>query len=130
MRDSQERCCYSPCPVLGVQYTLLHPSEIRNWADATFSVVPLRRKLRPHSPFHVDLARDFSVSQMTRWRVLPVENQNRLYWYDPAGFLMGVSIKAVEAWEAGRNIPNGTAQRMLALLKEEPQLMLKVIVTA
>lgn len=33
---------------------------------------------------------------------------------------MGVSVKTVEAWEAGRNSPNGTACRMLALTKANP----------
>lgn len=33
---------------------------------------------------------------------------------------MGVSKKTVEAWEAGRNTPNGTAQRMLDLVKRDP----------
>lgn len=33
---------------------------------------------------------------------------------------MGVSVKTVEAWEAGRNAPNGTACRMLALTKSNP----------
>lgn len=33
---------------------------------------------------------------------------------------MGVSVKTVEAWEAGRNAPNGTACRMLAITKANP----------
>lgn len=33
---------------------------------------------------------------------------------------MGVSKKTVEAWEAGRNTPNGTARRMLYLIKNDP----------
>lgn len=44
--------------------------------------------------------------------------------------LMGVSIKTIEAWEAGKNIPNGTAQRMLELLNENPSLIERVIITA
>jgi len=36
--------------------------------------------------------------------------------------LMGVSIKTIEAWEAGRNEPNGTAQRMLSLLQKDNSL--------
>jgi putative transcriptional regulator len=34
--------------------------------------------------------------------------------------LFGVSQKTVEAWEAGRNVPNGTAKRLLDLLQEDP----------
>lgn len=36
--------------------------------------------------------------------------------------VMGVSVKTVEAWESGTNIPSGTAKRMLSLLKSDPQL--------
>ena len=38
-----------------------------------------------------------------------------------AGF-MGVSTKTVEAWEAGRNMPDGPARRILAMLKVDPAL--------
>jgi len=34
---------------------------------------------------------------------------------------LGVSLKTVEAWEAGRNQPNGTACRMLSITKRDPQ---------
>ena len=44
-----------------------------------------------------------------------------------AGFAqyMGVSVKTVEAWEAGRNHPEGAACRLLALTKADPQFPLK-----
>ena len=35
----------------------------------------------------------------------------------------GVSIKTVEAWESGQNLPNGTAQRLLWLLKNDKDLL-------
>lgn len=37
--------------------------------------------------------------------------------------VMSVSTKTVEAWEAGRNVPIGTARRMLSLLKADPALL-------
>ena len=33
---------------------------------------------------------------------------------------MGVSVKTVEAWEAGRNHPEGTACRLLAMTRSDP----------
>ena len=33
---------------------------------------------------------------------------------------MGVSVKTVESWEAGRNHPDGAACRLLTLTKENP----------
>ncbi len=39
--------------------------------------------------------------------------------------LMGVSSKTVEAWEAGINIPSGTARRMLGLLKTDNSIPIK-----
>ncbi len=33
---------------------------------------------------------------------------------------LGVSLKTVEAWECGRNQPNGAACRMLAITKKDP----------
>lgn len=38
-----------------------------------------------------------------------------------AGF-MGVSTKTVEAWEAGRNMPDGPARQILSMLKADPAL--------
>lgn len=38
---------------------------------------------------------------------------------------MGVSIKTVEAWEAGRNHPEGAACRLLALTKSDPAFPIK-----
>lgn len=40
--------------------------------------------------------------------------------------LIGVSKKTVEAWEAGKNSPNGAATRMLSLIKADPDLPQKM----
>lgn len=39
--------------------------------------------------------------------------------------VMGVSVKTVEAWEAGTNKPIGAARRFLCALKEDPSLLVK-----
>ena len=44
---------------------------------------------------------------------------------------MGVSVKTVEAWEAGRNHPEGAACRLLTLTKNDPTFPLRSgIITA
>ena len=39
--------------------------------------------------------------------------------------VMGVSVKTVEAWEAGTNRPVGSARRFLSVLKEDPSMLNK-----
>ena len=39
--------------------------------------------------------------------------------------IMGVSVKTIEAWECGRNQPDGAARRLLALMEHDPQLPAK-----
>ena len=37
--------------------------------------------------------------------------------------VMGVSIKTVEAWEAGTNRPVGSARRLLSVLAADPEIL-------
>jgi putative transcriptional regulator len=37
--------------------------------------------------------------------------------------VFGVSKKTVEAWEAGRNIPNGSACRLIEVIKKDKDLL-------
>lgn len=36
---------------------------------------------------------------------------------------LGVSKKTIEAWEAGTNVPNGSAKKLLQLFAENPELV-------
>jgi len=40
-------------------------------------------------------------------------------------FVLGVSPKTIEAWEAGRNVPQGMAQRLLQMLQVGGRKMLQ-----
>ena len=43
---------------------------------------------------------------------------------------LGVSKKTVEAWEAGRNVPEGPAQRMLELIEKDEKLFEKYAIVS
>jgi putative transcriptional regulator len=43
---------------------------------------------------------------------------------------LGVSVKTVEAWEAGTNKPSGVANRMLGLLKQDDALLERYSIVA
>jgi putative transcriptional regulator len=42
--------------------------------------------------------------------------------------VLGVSPRTVEAWEAGRNVPNGPASRMLYLIEKDNSLVSHLII--
>ncbi|MGY4786433.1 helix-turn-helix domain-containing protein [Bacillus safensis] len=39
---------------------------------------------------------------------------------------LGVSVKTIEAWENGRNKPNGVAMRLLEICKKKPELFVEL----
>jgi putative transcriptional regulator len=42
--------------------------------------------------------------------------------------VLGVSHRTVEAWEAGRNVPNGPATRVLYLIEKDHSLVDKLVI--
>lgn len=39
------------------------------------------------------------------------------------GRVLGVSVRTIEAWESGVNQPNGSASRILEMIKENPAIV-------
>jgi putative transcriptional regulator len=65
------------------------------------------------------------VSPVPHYKSIDVKNIRNALNLSQALFasLLGVSVKTVEAWESGRNMPEGPAQRMLELLKNNPDII-------
>ena len=79
-----------------------------------------QRELRIVSPAVLPL-KEFAPAEIREIRV-----QLGLTQVIFAGF-MGVSIKTVEAWEAGRNKPEGPARRMLSMIQNDPTIILQFV---
>jgi len=66
----------------------LNAGTIRDWVQQKFNTNRKLERLAPPLKMKVHLLRqkDFIRVKNTKWRVLPVEMDHDLYWYDPAGF--------------------------------------------
>lgn len=73
-----------------------------------------------------------SVTPVDRYDATEIKGIRKSTGFTQAVFAqyMGVSVKTVEAWEAGRNHPEGAACRLLALTKQDPQFPIKTGIVA
>ncbi len=79
---------YAEQPTNQVVDELLNAATIRDWATKRYSRDKNLPLLRPPDHMLVKLSQDFSKVESQQWKVLPVEVDNTLYWYDPAGILL------------------------------------------
>ncbi|MCL2565587.1 MAG: helix-turn-helix domain-containing protein [Defluviitaleaceae bacterium] len=77
----------------------------------------LRR--RTHMP--VSPVKEYAPEQI---KALREKNQ---YTQSYFGEVLGVSLKTVQAWEAGTNKPTGTALRIFQILEQDPHALDKYI---
>lgn len=65
-----------------------------------------------------------SISPLPEYDAHEIKNIRKAMGMTQALFagVMGVSPKTVEAWESGRNTPNGPAKRILSMLQKDPTL--------
>jgi hypothetical protein len=103
-RDEAERRAqeyleyYDQQPDWQVPDDALNATEIRRWATG----LPIRDETpsmsNPPTSIQVQqLLKDFSQTSRERWRVVPVEMESQIYWFDPAGAALAVSDKN-ERW--------------------------------
>lgn len=74
-----------------------------------------KRPLRTHT-LAIEPLREYKAEEIRK-----IRNDLRMTQAFFAGF-MGVSPKTVEAWEAGKNMPDGPARRILAMVQADPSL--------
>lgn len=82
--------------------------------DATLEKKKLKRRVVTIIP----------VKKYTALEIKSIRNAVGMSQKNFAGYL-GVSEKTVEAWEAGINIPSGTASRLLTMLEMDGDLVNK-----
>jgi len=76
----------------------LNAVTIRDWTQQAFPYNSPDPTPSPPRNIPVTLLRNFSNSEISQWKVLPVEISNRLVWFDPAGFKLAESEKPA-IWE-------------------------------
>ena len=68
-----------------------------------------------------------SISPVTNFTSVEIKEIRRRTGLTQASFAkyMGVCVKTVEAWEAGKNNPDRSARRLLAITRSDPDFPVK-----
>ena len=85
-----------------------------------FGVRTGRRKVIQHEGDSREMVNIASVESFTAEQIREIRLKAGMSRITFASYL-GVSVKAVEAWEAGRNHPEGPACRLLTLTRDHPR---------
>ncbi len=72
-------------------------------------------------------SRKISIAPLPHYKAQKIKGIRSRFGLSQSTFahVMGVSKKTVEAWESGRNEPQGPAQRMLMLLEKDNKFLEK-----
>jgi len=81
----------------------------------TNGIGSLRRRTREYTPVYP--TKKYAPHEIKALR------ENNLYTQAYFGELLGVSMKTVQAWEAGTNKPTGTALRLFQVLEQNPHAL-------
>ena len=75
----------------------------------------LRRRTREHLP--LSPVKDYEPHEIKAIR------ENNQFSQAYFGEFLGVSLKTIQAWEAGTNKPTGTALRLFQILEQDPKAL-------
>ena len=91
-------------------------SEITAALEESIEHLHQRKKLRTTS---------YTIASLPKIRSSEIKQiRNKLHLtQDAFALTLGVSKKTVEAWESGRNTPQGPAVRIITLLDRQPKLL-------
>ena len=92
-------------------------AELREVADK--GIGHLRKRTRTLAP--ISPVVKYTPEEIKRLRL------NLRFTQAHFGALLGVSLKTIQAWEAGINKPNGTALRVFQVLNKDPKALDKFV---
>ena len=78
---------------------LLNAGTIRDWVQRRLSPSDSSTPASVPTEIKVKLCEDFSHAPVQEWRVLPAEAGEQIYWCDPAGFPLAISLRP-EGWRS------------------------------
>lgn len=77
---------------------ILNAVTIRDWAKTRASRGNTSPAFGPPREIKVNLLRDFKNATKQQWRVVPIEVNSKIYWFDPAGYPLA-SCKQPKGWQ-------------------------------
>ncbi|MFN7928922.1 MAG: DEAD/DEAH box helicase [Blastocatellia bacterium] len=78
----------------------LNASMIRNWAGLQQAESEKPYLVNSFPIIKTTLLRNFGKKAQKLWRVLPVESEGKIFWFDPAGYALAVSERP-SRWASG-----------------------------
>ncbi|MFL5625478.1 MAG: DEAD/DEAH box helicase, partial [Ktedonobacteraceae bacterium] len=86
--EKEAQSYYEEQPPQQVVDELLNASTIRDWATKHYNQEQNSPYSRPPERMQVNLHQDFSKVEAKEWRVIPVEMDSTLQWFDSTGILL------------------------------------------
>ncbi len=90
-------------------------NEVNDFQNGKIEIKPIKRK-----KLIVEPPEEFNPEKIKQVRQTTSLSQSGL------AAILGISVKTVQAWESGRSNPLGPAARILSILQNEPDFIMKL----